>query len=61
MTMSNEAILEHLIKGHNLDASMIRELMERILSGAMPNAQIAASLVLLRAKKESPTEILSLC
>lgn len=57
MTISNEAIIEQLINRQDLDASLVREWMERILSGAMPNAQIAASLALLRAKKESPIEI----
>lgn len=57
MSITNEAILEQLLKGQNLDARLVRELMERILSQQMPPAQIAASLALLRAKKESSTEI----
>lgn len=55
--ISNEKIIEQLIAGQNLEVSLVRELMERILSGVMPNAQIAATLVLLRAKKESAQEI----
>jgi anthranilate phosphoribosyltransferase len=57
MTITNEFILEQLINRQDLDTAMVREWMERILSGAMPNAQIAASLALLRAKKESSVEI----
>lgn len=57
MSVSNEDLLERLIKGHDLEAPMVHELMERILSGVMPPAQIAASLVLLRAKNESALEI----
>lgn len=57
MNLSNEAIIERLIALEDLDAYMIRELMERILSQAMSPAQIAASLALLRAKKESGLEI----
>ena len=57
MSVTNEAIIEQLIRGQNLDGLLIRELMERMLSGVMPPAQVAASLALMRAKKESPLEI----
>jgi anthranilate phosphoribosyltransferase len=57
VNIKNETIIEQLINGIDLDAITARELMKRILSGAMPPAQVAASLVLLRAKKESATEI----
>ena len=57
MSITNEALIEHLITRQDLDVHMVRELMERILSGTMPPAQIAASLVLLRAKNESAVEI----
>jgi len=57
MTITNEMILEQLINRQDLDAALVREWMERILSGTMPNAQVAASLALMRAKKESAIEI----
>jgi len=57
MSVSNEAIIEQLIKRQDLDHILMRALMERILSGAMPPAQVAASLALLRAKPESALEI----
>jgi anthranilate phosphoribosyltransferase len=57
MSLTNEALMEHLISGRDLEEPLVRELMERILSGSMPPAQIAASLALLRAKGESPVEI----
>jgi anthranilate phosphoribosyltransferase len=57
MSITNEAIIEHLAMGKDLDAFMMRELMERILSCSMPPTQIAASLALLRAKKASALEI----
>ncbi len=57
MSITNEALIEHLITQQDLDVPKVRELMERILSGSMPPAQIAASLVLLRSKKESAVEI----
>lgn len=57
MSFTNEAILEHLIKGQDLDEKMVRELVERMLSGSMAPAQIAASLALLRAKTANALEI----
>ena len=57
MIVSNEAIIEKLINGQDLDALTTRELLERILSGAMSPVQIAATLALLRTKGESPVEI----
>lgn len=57
MSITNEALIEHLITRQDLSVPMVRELMERILSGTMPPAQVAASLVLLRAKNESAVEI----
>jgi anthranilate phosphoribosyltransferase len=57
MTVNGEAIIERLIRGEDLDAFLTRELLEQILSGAMPPAQIAAALVLLRTKRESAIEI----
>jgi anthranilate phosphoribosyltransferase len=57
MSLSNEAIIENLITLKDLDANLIQELMERILSGHMSHAQIAACLVLLRAKKETGHDI----
>ena len=57
MSLTNEAIIEHLIRGNDLDSVMVRTLMERILTNTMPDAQIAASLALLRAKSASPLEI----
>lgn len=57
MSLKNEVIIEQLISLKDLDAATIKELMDRILSGSMEPAQIAASLALLRAKKESGLEI----
>lgn len=57
MSITNEALIEYLILQQDLDVYMVRELMERILSGTMPPSQIAASLVLLRAKEETAIEI----
>lgn len=57
MSVTNEALLEHLIAGNDLDPHLVRELMERILSSAMPPAQVAAALSLLRAKRESAVEV----
>lgn len=57
MSYTNEAIIEQLVLRRDLDATMIRELMERILSREMPPVQISAALALLRAKKESSVEI----
>lgn len=57
MSITNESLIEHLITRQDLDADMVRKLMERIFAGTMPPAQIAAILALLRAKSESAVEI----
>ncbi len=57
MSLTNEHIIERLISLEDLDGPLISELMDRILSETMSKAQIAASLALLRAKKETGLEI----
>lgn len=57
MSISDENLLEQLLQGKDLDAHLVTLLFDRILSGAMPQVQIAASLVLLRAKGETAEEI----
>lgn len=54
--ISNEKMLEQLILGTTPDG-FISELLRRILEGSMNSYQIAASLVLLRAKGESGQDL----
>lgn len=57
MSINNEDILEHLIRGDDLEPPTVRILFDRILSRSMPDAQIAATLSLLRAKGANYKEI----
>ncbi len=49
--------IETLISGQDLDFDTSKEVMNEIMSGDATNAQIAAFLVALRIKGETPTEI----
>ncbi len=55
--MNLPALLNRLIDGHDLEHRQMHDLMQAIMSGALTPAQIAATLVALRAKGESVTEI----
>jgi len=55
-TLTNEHMLEELIIGKTSEG-FISELIKRILEGSMNSYQIAASLVLLRAKGESGRDL----
>lgn len=52
-----EAVLEDLLRGESLDFEAARGTLERILTGEVPAAQIAALLVALRAKGETADEL----
>lgn len=57
MSMSNEALLEHKIKGHELDATMVSLFIERMLDQSINGSQVAAMLALLRAHGVSAREL----
>ncbi len=52
-----KAILNELLGHRDLSSDEAREIMVRIMSGEFNDAQIAAFLVALRAKGETPSEI----
>ena len=49
--------LEKLLAGEDLNSSSMGELMRAVMSGRLSNAQIAALLIALRQKGETPGEI----
>ena len=55
--MNYAQTLTHLIERHDLPFAGMRELMQRIMSGQLTTAQIAAALVALRMKGEMVEEI----
>lgn len=57
MSLSNEEILEELMGQVKLKQGVMAELMERILTTSMPASQIAAALVLMRAKGTRALEL----
>jgi len=55
--MNYSQTLTHLIERHDLPFAEMRELMQRIMSGQLTTAQIAAVLTALRMKGETVEEI----
>ena len=55
--MQIEALLEGLLRGESLEFEASRALLERILGGEVPAAQIAGLMVALRAKGETAEEL----
>jgi anthranilate phosphoribosyltransferase len=49
--------IEKLIAGQDLSATEMEQAFEKIMSGQVPDVQIGAFLVALRAKGETPDEI----
>lgn len=49
--------LEKLLAGEDLDSATMGELMRAVMSGRLSDAQIAALLIALRQKGETPSEI----
>lgn len=59
-TRSWPALLTHLIAGANLDSGDTAWAMNQVMSGEATSAQVAAFVVALRAKGETPAEITGL-
>ncbi len=57
MAMTASAALQHLIEGKELPKEDMISIMRAIMGGELPGPMVAALLVALRSKKESPTEI----
>lgn len=57
MTMTASVALQHLIEGKELPKEDMIGIMRAIMGGELPGPMVAALLVALRSKKESPTEI----
>jgi anthranilate phosphoribosyltransferase len=55
--MTASAALQHLIEGKELPKEDMIGIMRAIMGGELPGPMVAALLVALRSKKESPTEI----
>lgn len=55
--MQIELLLERLLRGESLDLPTARAVLEHILAGHVPPAQIAALAVALRAKGETADEL----
>ena len=55
--MTVSAALLHLIEGKELPKEDMISIMRAIMGGELPSPMVAALLVALRSKKESPTEI----
>ncbi len=53
-------VIRRLVDGLDLDADTCRAALERILAGEATDAQVAAFIVALRAKGESPEEVVGL-
>jgi len=54
-------LLGELTAGRDLDADVIKGALERVLAGDATDAQIAAFIVALRLKGETPDEVAGLC
>jgi anthranilate phosphoribosyltransferase len=57
MTMTASTALQHLIEGKELPEHDMMSIMRAIMGGELPSPMVAALLVALRSKKETPTEI----
>jgi len=57
MVMNPSQTLQHLIDGKELPEAEMVQIMRAIMGGELPSPMIAALLVALRSKKETPTEI----
>ena len=57
MAMTASAALQHLIEGKELPKEDMINIMRGIMGGELPGPMVAAILVALRSKKESPAEI----
>lgn len=57
MAMTPSQTLQHLIDGKELSEAEMVQIMRAIMGGELPGPMVAALLVTLRSKKESPTEI----
>ena len=57
MAMTPSQTLQHLIDGKELLEAEMVQIMRAIMGGELPGPMVAALLVALRSKKESPTEI----
>ena len=55
--MTASATLQNLIEGKELSKSEMIQIMRSIMGGELPAPMVAAILVALRSKKETPTEI----
>ena len=54
MAMTASAALQHLIEGKELPKEDMINIMRGIMGGELPGPMVAAILVALRSKKESP-------
>ncbi|BEI34612.1 MULTISPECIES: anthranilate phosphoribosyltransferase [unclassified Polynucleobacter] len=57
MAMTPSQTLQHLIDGKELLEAEMVQIMRAIMGGELPGPMVAALLVALRSKKETPTEI----
>ena len=57
MVMTASQTLQHLIDGKELPEAEMVQIMRAIMGGELPGPMVAALLVALRSKKETPTEI----
>ena len=57
MAMTASAALQHLIEGKELPKEDMISIMRGIMAGELPGPMVAAILVALRSKKETPAEI----
>jgi anthranilate phosphoribosyltransferase len=57
MAMTPSQTLQHLIDGKELPEAEMVQIMRAIMGGELPGPMVAALLVALRSKKETPTEI----
>ncbi len=57
MVMNPSQTLQHLIDGKELPEAEMVQIMRAIRGGELPGPMVAARLVALRSKKETPTEI----
>lgn len=57
MAMTTSAALQHLIEGKELPGEEMMMIMRAIMGGELPGSMVAALLVALRSKKETPSEI----
>ncbi|NCX66624.1 MAG: anthranilate phosphoribosyltransferase, partial [Burkholderiaceae bacterium] len=57
MAMTPSQTLQLLIDGKELPEAEMVQIMRAIMGGELPGPMVAALLVALRSKKETPTEI----